>query len=140
MKNKYMGLRKLQRNISAGIVVFCLANSAQTISIHVNQISDGSGKPNCSRDLLKLKGPNAVESFVIDGMISTLNILGFMTHGGFQTVLHSHDNSDSNAQVMAAFMATPIPEPGTLGLVMLGFLLLLSNPLWLPISIRRQAR
>jgi len=95
------------------------------VQFRLHQIPGQCGRPNCSRDLVKLKNTEGIATFVVDGAAYTLNILGFMTDDGLKTVLHSFDDSESRVELVGEFTVTAIPEPGTLGLALFGFAVLL---------------
>ncbi|MDH3511055.1 MAG: PEP-CTERM sorting domain-containing protein [Gammaproteobacteria bacterium] len=91
------------------------------VPFSLHQISGNCGNPNCTRDQVKLKGARSIGTFNAGGIAYSLDILGFRTNGQLKNVLHVFDNDRSTASLIARFTPTAIPEPGTFGLLLVGF-------------------
>lgn len=91
------------------------------IPFGLHPISGNCGNPNCTRDQVKLKDAKSIGTFNAGGMAYSLDILGFRTNGQLKKVLHVFDNDQSTASLIARFRPTAIPEPGTFGLLLVGF-------------------
>lgn len=96
------------------------------VQFRLHQIPGRCGRPNCSRDLVKLENTEDIATFVLGGAAYSLNILGFMAEDGLKTVLHSFDDTESRVELVGEFTVTEIAEPGTLGLALFGFAVLLA--------------
>ena len=104
-----------------------VASNSLAVQFDLHQIPGNCGRPNCSRDLVKLKNTDHIATFVVGDMTYSLSILGFGTSNGLKTVLQTFDGSSSSAELVGVITATEVAEPGTLVLVLMGLMMLTIN-------------
>jgi len=107
----------------ASIFTFQLTGNVPS-SINLGILTDASDSPNWTATGIRIEGPGAItanQSLTVDGAADLLN---FTIDGGLAGETYTvHGTSAASGIVIAAATFDSIPEPGSLGLVLLGGLL-----------------
>ncbi|MGD8568092.1 MAG: THxN family PEP-CTERM protein [Gammaproteobacteria bacterium] len=77
-------------------------------------------QPDCANDIVSFTNLVSSDSFFVDGVGYTLDLIGFSQDGVTTSEFSTFENQINVAQLQAVFTTTSVPEPGALALIGLG--------------------
>ena len=114
-----------QLNITTSLMVggFMLGEGPFTFSFLHNETSNACEPlPDCANDMVSFSNLITSDSFLVDGIEYTLDLIGFSVGGVTTSEFSTFERQTNTAQLQAVFRTTSIPEPAPIMLLSLGLL------------------
>jgi len=78
--------------------------------------------PDCANDIVSFNSLVTSDSFLVDGIEYTLDLIGFSVDGVTTSEFSTFERQTNTAQLQAVFRSTSVPEPASIALLGLGLL------------------
>lgn len=114
-----------QLNITAGLMIggATLGEGPFTFSfLHDETTNACEPLPGCANDIVSFTNLIISDSFLVDGIEYTLDLIGFSVDGVTTSEFSTVERQSNTAQLQAVFRTTVIPEPVSITLLGLGLL------------------
>lgn len=120
----FESITSAQLDISANLMIAgsMLGEGPFTFSfLHEETTNDCEPQPDCANDVVSFTNLVSSDSFFVDGVGYTLELMGFSVDGMTTSEFSTFEGQTNVAQLQAVF-TTAVPEPGALALVGLGLM------------------
>ena len=114
-----------QLNITTSLMIggSMLGEGPFTFSFLHNETSNAcEPQPGCANDIVSFTSLETSNSFMVDGIEYTLDLVGFSVDGMLTSEFSTFEGQTNTAQLLAVFRTTSVPEPGSIALLGLGLL------------------
>ena len=109
-----------QLNITTSLMI---GEGPFTFSFLHNETSNAcEPQPDCANDIVSFTSLETSDSFLVDGIEYTLDLVGFSVDGMLTSEFSTFEGQTNTAQLLAVFRTTSVPEPGSIALLGLGLL------------------
>ncbi|MDX1811055.1 MAG: THxN family PEP-CTERM protein, partial [Gammaproteobacteria bacterium] len=112
-----------QLNITADLTIggSSLSEGPFTFSFLHDETSNGcEPQPDCANDIVSFTSLISSDSFFVDGVEYTLDLIGFSVNDVTTTEFSTFEGQSNIAQLQAVFRTTSVPEPASIALLGLG--------------------
>jgi len=112
-----------QLNISADLTIggSSLGEGPFTFSFLHDETTNGcEPQPDCANDIVSFTSLLSSDSFFVDGIGYTLDLIGFSVNGMTTNEFSTFEGQTNIAQLQAVFRTTSVPEPTSIALFGLG--------------------
>jgi hypothetical protein len=114
-----------QLNITADLMIggSTLTEGLFTFSfLHDETTNACEPLPECANDIVSFSSLITSDSFLVDGVEYTLDLIGFSVDGVTTSEFSTFERQTNKAQLQAVFRSTSVPEPPSVALLGLGLL------------------